>query len=155
MANQKAATAMPPHREDAQQRSRASGCDETAAMAPSGMPSSVANSRAAEGELQRRRQALHDVERHRPARIGALAEIEPRHLAEIDGELLAERLVEAVLRGGSRAICAGVAFSPASAAAGSAGTTRIRKKVTHQQAEQRGDHQQQAAQDEAGACGGS
>ena len=112
------------------------------------MPSSVASSSGRDGQLQRRRQPLLDVERHRPARIGALAEIEPRHLGEIDGKLHVERLVEAVLAADLRDL-------------------RWRRVVTgqrggrigrhhadqeerhHQQAGQRRDYQQQPAQDEA------
>ena len=106
-----------------------------------------------DGQLQRRRQPLLDVERHRPARIGALAEIEARHLAQIDGELHVERLVEAVLAAdlgdlGGRGVLA-------RERGGRIGRHHAdQEEGQHQQAGQRRDHQQQTAQDEAEHAGG-
>src|SRR5262249_45552097 len=49
------------------------------------------------GEFQGSRQALPDVDRYGPARVGALTEVETGHLPYIDDELLVKRPVETVL----------------------------------------------------------
>jgi hypothetical protein len=102
----------------------------------------------AEGELQRRRQALGDVERHRPVRKCALAQVEVGDLFDIDGELLPDRPVEAVLLAqaldllGRRRV----------ARHGHGGIRRHgvdQQEGDDQQAQQRGHHQGAAPEDEA------
>ena len=106
-------------------------------------------------QLERRRQALADVERHRPAREGALAEVEARHLAEIDDELLSDRPVEAVLLAQIAAICCGRRVF--------AGQRRGRIGRHHadqqegqdQQPQQRREDEQRRAAGRSEACGAS
>src|SRR5262249_61114459 len=50
-----------------------------------------------EGQFQGRRQPLLDVDRHRSARVGACAEVEARHLRQVDAKLHQQRLIEAIL----------------------------------------------------------
>ena len=85
-------------------RSRKSGhwLWRNAANTPSGTPSRIDSAMRRERQFQRRRQALHDIQRHRPVGERALAEIQPHRLAGIDDELLPDRQIEAILLRGSR-----------------------------------------------------
>ena len=148
MANQKAAIARPPTVTMRMMWSKAELC-QTAASVPSGMPTSVANSQREEGELDGGGQAARDIARDRAAGVGGVAEVGLRHLAQVDEELLPDRLVEAV------GLADGGDLGRRRVLAGERGRGVVGQDPQHdegedEQAEQRRHDQQQAAQDEAG-----
>ena len=74
--------------------------------------------------------------------------------AEVDEELVRDRLVEAVPDRELRRRCSGVAFSPRSPCTGRPGMTRASDEHEEDDPEQDRDAEEQAADDEAGHPGG-
>ena len=102
-----------------------------------------------EGELDGGGEAARDIARDRAAGVGGVAEVGLRHLAQVDEELLPDRLVEAV------GLADGGDLGRRRVLAGERGRGIVGQDPQHdegedQQAEQRRHDQQQAAQDEAG-----
>jgi hypothetical protein len=119
----------------------------SAAITPNGTPKNTESERA-KGQFERRRQTLGDVERHRPSREGALAEVEASDLLDVDDELLPDRPAEPVL------------LAQALDLLGGGGVARHRRggirrhgmdqqEGDNQQAQQRGHHEGAAPQHEA------